>query len=241
MTECVAGDMLFDVGQRRRFFDGALKDGFVQMVATPNSGFGIQIVPMRGKYPLPSPSAVCIRVLSAKRFGQSNVAASFLQILFKMGSNIFDVKFETGFDGGGKNSDAILVPFPLSHCYLAVPEVDVLDAQRQAFEETETGAVHQHGGDEVRPGQPIENCGHLVPCEDNRKELRSLRAHHAVEPVELDAEHVPVQEQEGAERLGLGRLSPPGSGNPRHRPRRCPRRSWPLASPTHPLPSSGIP
>jgi hypothetical protein len=37
VTECVAGEMLFDIGQGCRFFDGALKDGFVQMVPTPNS------------------------------------------------------------------------------------------------------------------------------------------------------------------------------------------------------------
>jgi hypothetical protein len=32
---------------------------------------------------LPTPGAVCIRVLSAKRFRQCNVAAPFLQILFE--------------------------------------------------------------------------------------------------------------------------------------------------------------
>jgi hypothetical protein len=96
VTECVAGAMLFDVGQSHCFFDGALKDGFVQMMPTPNSGFGIQIVPMRGKHPLPSPCVVCIRVLSAKRFRQSNAAAAFLQILFKMNADIFEVQFEAG-------------------------------------------------------------------------------------------------------------------------------------------------
>ena len=91
VTECVAGAMLFDAGQSHCFFHGALKDGFVQMVPTPNSGFGIQIVPMRGKHPLPSPCVVCIRVLSAKRLRQFNVAAAFLQILFKSNLDIFEV------------------------------------------------------------------------------------------------------------------------------------------------------
>ena len=93
VAECVACDMFLDAGQRRRFFDGALKDRFVQMVQAPKSGFGIQIVPMRGKYPLPSPCVVCIRVLSAKRFRQSNAAAAFLQILFKMNPDIFEMRF----------------------------------------------------------------------------------------------------------------------------------------------------
>jgi len=99
VAECVAGDMFFDAGQSRRFFDSTLKDGFVQMVPTQNSGFGIQIVPMRGKYPLPSPCVVCIRVLSAKRFRQSNVAAARLQILFKMNADIFEMQIELLFDG----------------------------------------------------------------------------------------------------------------------------------------------
>ena len=115
MTECVAGAMFLDAGQRHCFFDGALKDGFVQMVPASNSGFWIQIVPMRGKYPLPSPCVVCIRVLSAKRFRQSNVAATFLQIFSELNVNILEVQFEAGLDGGGKNRDAILVPFPLPH------------------------------------------------------------------------------------------------------------------------------
>src|SRR3990172_1845538 len=98
VTERVAGDVLFDAGQSRRIFDGALKDGFVQMMSTPNSGFGIRIVPMRGKHPLPSPCVVCIRVLSAKRFRQSNVAAALLQILFEMNADIFEMQFEAGLD-----------------------------------------------------------------------------------------------------------------------------------------------
>lgn len=96
VTECVAGDTLFDVGQRRRFFDCTLKDGFVQVVPTPNSGFGIRIVPMRGKYPLPSPSAVCIRVLSAKRFRKSNVAAAFLQIFSELNVDIMGSRIDIG-------------------------------------------------------------------------------------------------------------------------------------------------
>ena len=91
VAECVAGDTFFDARQIRRFFDSALKNGFVQMVTTSNSGFGIQILPMRGKYPSPSPCVVCIRVLSAKRFRQSNVAAAFLQILFKVNADILEV------------------------------------------------------------------------------------------------------------------------------------------------------
>ena len=127
VTERVAGDMLFDVGQSRRIFDGALEYGFVQMVPTPGPGFGILKVPMRGKYPLPSPIAVCIRVLSAKCFRKSNAAATFLQILFENNMDIFKVQFEAGLDGGGKNGDAILVPFPPSHCYLSVSEVEIFD------------------------------------------------------------------------------------------------------------------
>ena len=115
VAECVAGDMLFDVGQSRGFFDGALKDGFVQIVPAPNSGFGVGIVPMRGKYPLPSPSAVCIRVLSGKRFRQSNVAPSFLQILFESYADIFDVQFQARLDRGEMRQelfDLFLFPFP---------------------------------------------------------------------------------------------------------------------------------
>ena len=108
-----------------------------------------------------------------------------------------------GFGRGGKYGDPVLVPFALPHGDLAVAEVDVLDPQGQAFEEAETGAVHQRGGDEVLSRQMAENLRNLIPGEDDRQQLRTFRANHAVEPVERDAEDVPVQEQESAERLVL--------------------------------------
>src|SRR5512134_2199874 len=49
----------------------------------PTPGVGIHVLPVRRKTPLPPPSAVSIRVLQGKRFGQFNVASSFLQILSK--------------------------------------------------------------------------------------------------------------------------------------------------------------
>jgi len=68
MPQGMACGVLLDVGQPCRFLHGTLKDGFVEVVPMPGPGFGILVLPMRRKNPLPSPSAVCIRVLSAKRF-----------------------------------------------------------------------------------------------------------------------------------------------------------------------------
>jgi hypothetical protein len=45
----------------------------------------------------------------------------------------------------------------------------------------------------------------LVAGEDDRQALRALRAHDAIEPGQVGLQHVPVQEQEGAQGLVLGR------------------------------------
>ena len=63
-----------------------------ERVAECVAGFGVRIPALRGKYPLPSPCAVCVLVLSFKCFRQFNVAAPFLQILFEKHPHVIHVE-----------------------------------------------------------------------------------------------------------------------------------------------------
>ena len=65
VAEGVAGDVFLDFGTRRRILHGALEDRFVEVVAMPEAGLGFHVLPVRRENPLPPPSVVCFRVLSA--------------------------------------------------------------------------------------------------------------------------------------------------------------------------------
>ena len=62
---------------------------------------------------------------------------------------------EPGFDGGGKDRDAVPVPLSSAHGDLSISEIDVLHPKLQAFHQPETGAVQKHGGDPLGAEQLV--------------------------------------------------------------------------------------
>jgi hypothetical protein len=64
----------------------------------------------------------------------------------------------------------------------------------------------EQAGHELRHAvQSLEHGAHLLAGEDDGQPRRPLGAYHAIQPGEIDLQHVAVQEQQGAERLVLGR------------------------------------
>ena len=61
------------------------------------------------------------------------------------------------------------------------------------------------------PPKPLEHGADLVAGEDDRESFGALGADDTIQPGKVDFQHVPVKEQEGAERLVLG-------SKRRHRP-----------------------
>ena len=105
---------------------------------------------------------------------------------------------------GRQHRNAILVALAAADDDLVGGEVDVLDSEPAALEHPEPGAVEQAGHEARHPVEPLEHGAYLVAREDDRQPLGALRAHDAVEPWEVDLQHVPVQEQKAAQRLVLG-------------------------------------
>jgi len=82
-------------------------------------------------------------------------------------------------------------------------EVDVLDAQAYGFEKAEPGAVKQPR-DETRDAlKSAEDGFDLGAVEYHGQVNARLRAHEGVEPRQIDAEHVPVEEQQRGQSLVL--------------------------------------
>jgi hypothetical protein len=116
---------------------------------------------------------------------------------------------QIGLHRSRQHRDAVLVALAASDDQLVGGKVDILNAQPAAFEQPEPGSVEQVRHEPGRALQPLEHCPDLVAGEDDRQAHGAFRAHDPVEPRQVDLQHVPVQEQEGAQGLVLG-----GGGHP---------------------------
>jgi len=95
-------------------------------------------------------------------------------------------------------------PLPFSHDELMVGEVDVLDTELKALGEPKAGAVEESGDEPGRSGHRAEDARHLALGENHRK-LPWPPCPYRVEIAQLSAQHVPVEEEQGAQRLILRR------------------------------------
>ena len=110
---------------------------------------------------------------------------------------------------GRQHRPAVSPALPPTHHDLAAVEVDVLHAQLQALEQAEAGAVEERRHQPSRAGEPRQHGRHLLAAEHDGDVRRAPRANQTVEPRQLHAEHVPVEEQQRTERLVLGRRAHP--------------------------------
>jgi hypothetical protein len=83
-------------------------------------------------------------------------------------------------------------------------EVDVLHAEA-AFQQAKSRAVQQQRHEAWRAIEPLEDCTHLVTGERHGQMLRPLGPDDIVEPRELDAEHLAIEKEQGAQSVVLGR------------------------------------
>ena len=74
-----------------------------------------------------------------------------------------------------------------------------------ALQDAKARAIEQARHETGHAVKPLEHGADLVAGEDDRESFGALGPHDTVQPGKVDVQHVPVKEQEGAERLVLGR------------------------------------
>src|SRR5438876_2013699 len=188
--------------------NGALQDGFVQVMPAPLAGAPVDIHAGRREDPLPHPLAPSIWVFSSERRRQLDPAGSIFDVTTVLFLYKLQMTGELRLDRGGQHRHSVLVTLAASHDDLVRREVDVLHTQAAALQQPQPGPVEQVRHQAWRALQPAEHGPHLVDGQDHGQSLRSLGAYDAVEPREIDLEDAPVQEEHGAQRLVLG-----GSGD----------------------------
>lgn len=88
---------------------------------------------------------------------------------------------------------------------MAVPEVDVLDPEPEAFKESQTAAIQQMRHEPVIACQVRENGAGFSTSEDDRELRWAADTLHARDGLELPIEHLLVKEEQCAESLILSR------------------------------------
>jgi hypothetical protein len=76
---------------------------------------------------------------------------------------------------------------------------------RGTLEEAQAGTVHEDRHQPRRTLELVDDSAHLGAGEHHRQPLRALRTYHIVEPREVLLQDVPIEEEEGAQRLILRR------------------------------------
>jgi O-acetyl-ADP-ribose deacetylase (regulator of RNase III) len=113
-----------------------------------------------------------------------------------------------GLDQGlGDHGQPVLASLAVADGQLVAVEVEVLHPDSQGFQQAEAAAVQQ-GRDQARGTIHLpQQRADLVAREDDGQALGAAGVDDVAQPLELAAEHIPVQEEQRREGLVLSRCA----------------------------------
>lgn len=104
-----------------------------------------------------------------------------------------------------RHRDAIVLALAVADDDQALGEINIPDAQADAYHQTEVTAVEQAGYQLMGAGHHAEDAADLVSRQHSRKAFGLFRAQDVAVEADCVFEHVAIQEAQGAERLVVGR------------------------------------
>src|SRR5207253_8485376 len=116
-----------------------------------------------------------------------------------------EVMLQRWLGGRRKEGDPITIALPTPHGDLVRSEIEVLDPEWSAFEETEARTVKQYADQPDRATQGEQHGAHLLSRQDDRQPVRPRRPDEVVEPWQIDVKDPTVEEQQRRQRLVLRR------------------------------------
>jgi hypothetical protein len=204
VPERVTAGGLGDARRVHRGADRALDGLRVDVVSHCLAGTGIAAEGAGRKDVLPAPVDCGMRVLAPQRERQRNAGPARRPVGGEQRAHAGQVSLQMRYQHGRQHGDPVLRALAVTHHQLATGQVQVLDAQLQAFLQPDAGAVEQAGHQPVRARQEAQHALNLVPRQHDRQPLRAARPDDRVQPGQGRLQHLPVQEQERCERLVLG-------------------------------------
>jgi hypothetical protein len=141
MTEGVTGDTFANICFLGGFFDGSLKSGGVDVVPAQFSGARIGYAFGGGEEILPGKFARGSGVFGREGVGQVYFSAAGFQVFVMQEADSFDLALEARGYGIGQQGDAVFFAFAVPDCDGFVFEVEVFEAQTDAFHEAQSAAI----------------------------------------------------------------------------------------------------
>jgi len=204
VAEGVGGDVFGgDTGQFGGSADGFLEAAFVGMVAAGFVREGVNRQVFSREDVLPGPFTGSVGVFVGEGVGQVDGSVAFFDVLLV---NLLDAGqvFAQGRDEAfGEHGDAVFFAFAIANDDAVLFEVYILDAQTQAFDEAQAGAVEDFGHELVSAGEGVEDAQGFVFGEDGGDVFGFLGA-DSDGVFEGFAQDFTVEEEDGAEGLVLG-------------------------------------
>ena len=149
------------------------------------------------------------RVLGPERPGQAHGRRPARDLLLVPGPLGGQVERQRLGDGRGEHGHPVPPALPLADREPPPVGVEVVDPEPEPLAEPQPGAVEDHPDEPVDAPELAQDGVDLGPREDDREPLRPPGPGDPVDAAERAAEDVVVQEQDGVERLVLGRCGDP--------------------------------
>jgi hypothetical protein len=96
--------------------------------------------------------------------------------------------------GLGEDRVPVLTTLAVAHQDLAALQIDVLDAQVQRLEESQTATIEKRSHDAIRTAQCRQHGAHLFPCEDDGYAPGTFGMDQIAQPREFTPQDHLVQE-----------------------------------------------
>jgi hypothetical protein len=96
VAQGMGGGVLADLGGGDGAGDGALENGFVDVMATLLAGHGIDVVAAGGKQPLPGPGSAGAGILAVEGVGQGDTAGAGVEVALVPVADLLQMRAQGG-------------------------------------------------------------------------------------------------------------------------------------------------
>ena len=156
-----------------------------------------------GEYVLPDPLTAGGGKLPLEGVREVNLAVLLGEIFGVELGGADELLLERVDQGCREDGVAVLPAFAVADEELPAGEIEVFDAEADAFHQPQTGAVEEAGHELVLTGHRREDEDGLFVGEDGREAAGFASADGVDRQVEVDLQDIPVQEEQGAQSLVL--------------------------------------
>lgn len=143
-------------------------------------------------------------VLALECVGKGHSGLATSAIALEHVSNPCQMSSDRLLERKGKQGRAVAISFSLSHGELVASGIEIFDPQPQALEQPQSRSVQEPDDEGVLTAQVGEDGAHLFTCHHHGQTPRRSGSNGVAETLELTAENLSIEKEQGREGLVLG-------------------------------------